>query len=164
MCTLLLGSAVPFAQAAEVGPPVLELAVSDSSVAVHEADGDVVPSTQTMLSARLQRVRLGVGLEQPVTEGRAGRPGDAQSSQVMLGLSVDVGARSRLSWQAQWPPSRAAESADSAESRSAWKLTKRDPMAALRAGSLFKVQLSEQTVVTLRPRRGQAVLTVQHRW
>jgi hypothetical protein len=77
---------------------------------------------------------------------------------------VETGASSRLSWQTQWPPSRAAGDSFRAEQRLGWSLRQRDPIATLRAGSLFKAQLSDQTVITLRPRRGRAVVTLQHRW
>lgn len=149
---------------------MLELAVSDSTLAVDSEGRVMVPSTQTMVWARLQPLRLGIGVEQQRLPGGPARltgadPAPRGSARLTMGVSVKAGASSRLSWQTQWPQSRAADDDGlGAEQRPGWSLRQRDPVATLRAGSLFKAQLGDQTVVTLRPRRGQAVVTLQHRW
>ncbi len=160
--------------AAPLPAPALELAVSDSTLAVDSEDRVVVPSAQTMVWARLQPLRLGVGVgvgvgvEQRLQVGAAGLhaiDGAQQTSTLLtMGVSVQTGANSRLSWQTQWPQSRFADDSLGAQQRPGWSLRQRDPIATLRAGSLFKAQLSDQTVITLRPRRGRAVVTLQHRW
>ncbi len=154
--------------AAPLAPLALDVTVSDSTLAVNSARRVLVPSTQTMVWSRLQPLRLGVGVEQRWQGGPAGLNGiDAaprSSALLTMGVSVKTGASSRLSWQTQWQQSRVADDGLGAERRPGWSLRQRDPLATLRAGSLFKAQLSDQTVITLRPRRGQAVVTLQHRW
>lgn len=168
ICTALLCFTSALVHAVEQPTPALELAVSDSTLAVDSADRVVVPSTQTMVWARLQPLRVGVGVEQRLqavpTTLNGFEPAPQRSALLTMGVSVETGASSRLSWQTQWPSSRAAGDSFRAEQRPGWSLRQRDPIATLRAGSLFKAQLSDQTVITLRPRRGRAVVTLQHRW
>jgi hypothetical protein len=168
ICTVLLCWAAAPANAAPLSAPALELTVSDSTLAVGSQDRALVPSTQTMAWARIKQLQLGLGVEQPLRVGPAALIGfDAAprgGALLTMGASVQTGPSSRLSWQAQWPPSRLADDNLGAERRPGWSLRQRDPLATLRAGSLFKAQLSDQTVITLRPRRGRAVVTLQHRW
>jgi hypothetical protein len=167
-CTALLSFGAALVHAAPLPPPALDVAVSDSTLAVNREGRVMVPSTQTMVWSRLQPLRLGVGVEQRLQGGPAGLNSvdtvPRSSALLTMGVSVKTGASSRLSWQTQWPQSRVADDGLGAERRPGWSLRQRDPLATLRAGSQFKAQLSDQTVVTLRPRRGQAVVTLQHRW
>jgi hypothetical protein len=170
ICTAVLCGSAALVHAAPLPPPALDVAVSDSTLAVNSEGRVMVPSTQTMVWSRLQPLRLGVGVgvEQRLQGGPTGLNGaDAaprNSALLTMGVSVKTGASSHLSWQTQWPTSRVTGDGLGAERRPGWSLRQRDPMATLRAGALFKAQLSDQTVITLRPRRGQAVVTLQHRW
>ena len=95
--------------------------------------------------------------------------GAGSASVLVVGLSLRTGEHSSLAWQTPL----AAAGADqpnseriSPEMQLAWSLrsNNKDNAASLRNASPFRMALSGQTVVTLKPRRNRVGVTLQHQW
>ena len=127
--------------------------------------------------------RLSVGLElqqhvlmQPARQPPWRQPGwtPAQAgvgpaSVLVVGLSLRTGEHSSLAWQtplAVAGTDHKNPERTSPEMQLAWSLrsNNNDKAASLRNASPFRMALSGQTVVTLKPRRNRIGVTLQHQW
>lgn len=181
---LCIGAAAQAADADEVAaaPPRLQLEVQHSAVhllPLHTPRAGVPgwqAGTQAMAWARRDRVAVGLGVEQrwPAAADAQGTtmavpPRDAN---LLLGVAVDAGAHTRLSWQrplhtgagaavdpfSQPQPPQARD-----EMRLALTMRNRDALKDLRRGMLMKVELASGTLA-VKPRHGRLALTFSSQW
>lgn len=130
--------------------------------------------TRTMLWSRNGAMQFGVGVEQagwqPASVATAAAvptaaTGRVQPARVVLGASVDTTATTQLRWQTPLPASPAHDATQAQVMEFALVLKPRDSLAALRRGTLMKLELSGQTQLALRPRGGgRMALTLTSKW
>ena len=95
--------------------------------------------------------------------------GTGSASVLVVGLSLRTGEHSSLAWQTPLAVAGADpqnSERTSPEMQLAWSLrsNNKDKAASLRNASPFRMALSGQTVVTIKPRRGRVGVTLQHQW
>jgi hypothetical protein len=152
------------AQAQDEPAPRLALAVTQELQASNESER----TTQSMLWARAQALSVGVGVEQ-----RSRRVGElhvvgpqsgpmVMAQTVMVGVSFAPTPRTSIALQA--PLSRDARERQADPEVPRMNLRSRDRLGELRAGLQMKMQMSSQTSLAVRPRKGGFGVTLRSQW
>ena len=129
-----------------------------------------------MLWVRHQRLSAGVGVERrslPTTSRLSDNlPSGSNDAALMVGMGVNLGSASsnptRLSWQA--PIATTTSNASvlgetlKPQARVGLSFASQDRFAALRRAGALKVELTSQTAVAFKPRRGKFNVTLMSQW
>lgn len=143
--------------------------------------GEPSTSLRTSVWAGRERLKFGLGWDQvalaPGMRGPYAGPRSYEGSRMTIGIGWATGDRSRLEWEvpvsALQPGAAGASSSSSTTGlgerpqgtpmRLGWTIEHDGPGARPHV-SLFKMELSSQTTVALRPRHGRLGLTLASRW
>ena len=161
----------------DAAAPSTQLRIQASQQRWSAASGSTEPwsgaetetTTQTWVWAQRQRVMLGVGVQQQ-TGTSWSNLGDRTlpASQLVVGFGWATGRNSSVSWELPVPNTRSgtladAPTADHGNSR-ALSFQGRNALADLPRGGILKIQMSAQTALALRTRRGALGVMLSSRW